>query len=65
VRPYAETILELFGANRVIFGSDWPVLRLAGDYQVWLDFCRDIVPAEDYAAVFGGNAIRFYSLSDR
>ena len=24
MRPYAETILELFGANRVIFGSDWP-----------------------------------------
>jgi L-fuconolactonase len=65
VRPYAETILELFGGNRVIFGSDWPVLRLAGDYQAWLDFCRDIVPAEDHAAVFGGNAIRFYSLSHR
>lgn len=65
IRPYAETILELFGANRVIFGSDWPVLRLAGDYQGWLDFCRDIVPAADHAAVFGGNAIRFYSLTDR
>lgn len=65
VRPYAETILELFGADRVIFGSDWPVLRLAGDYQEWLDFCREIVPATDDAAVFGGNAARFYSLSDR
>jgi L-fuconolactonase len=41
------------------------VLRLAGDYQVWLDFCRDIVPAKDHAAVFGGNAVRFYSLSHR
>ncbi|AAK88528.2 amidohydrolase [Agrobacterium tumefaciens] len=65
VRPYAETILELFGGDRVIFGSDWPVLRLAGDFQGWLDFCRDIVPAKDHAAVFGGNAIRFYSLTDR
>ena len=65
VRPYAQTILELFGPARVIFGSDWPVLRLAGDYQGWLDFCRDIVPAADHAAVFGGNAVRFYSLSDR
>lgn len=65
VRPYAETILELFGPERVIFGSDWPVLRLAGDYQGWLGFCRDILPEEHNAAVFGGNAVRFYSLSDR
>ncbi len=65
VRPYAETILELFGAERVIFGSDWPVLRLAGDYQGWLDFCRDIVPEDHHAAIFGGNATRFYTLSDR
>ncbi|KXG85514.1 amidohydrolase family protein [Agrobacterium bohemicum] len=65
VRPYAETIIDLFGAERVMFGSDWPVLRLAGDYQAWLDFSRSIVPAAHHDAVFGGNAVRFYSLSDR
>ncbi|UHS57843.1 amidohydrolase [Agrobacterium vaccinii] len=65
VRPYAETILELFGPERVLFGSDWPVLRLAGDYQEWLDVCRDIVPAADHDAVFGDNAVRFYSLINR
>lgn len=65
VRPYAETIIDLFGPHRLIFGSDWPVLRLAGDYHAWLDFCRDIVPQADHGAVFGGNAVRFYSLSDR
>lgn len=65
VRPYAETILDLFGPQRVIFGSDWPVLRLAGDYQDWLDFCRDIIPPIHHEAIFGANAVRFYSLSDR
>lgn len=65
VRPYAETILDLFGPQRVIFGSDWPVLRLAGDYQDWLDFCRDIVSPIHHEAIFGANAVRFYSLSDR
>lgn len=65
VRPYAETILELFGPERVIFGSDWPVIRLAGDYQDWLDFCRDVVPQEHHSKVFGDNAIHLYSLSDR
>ncbi|KGD86354.1 MULTISPECIES: amidohydrolase family protein [Rhizobium/Agrobacterium group] len=62
VRPYAETILDLFGSERVIWGSDWPVLRLAGEYGTWLDQCLDIVPAEHHAAVFGGNANRFYRL---
>jgi L-fuconolactonase len=62
VRPYAETILELFGPSRVIWGSDWPVLRLAGDHQAWFEQCRAIVPPEHHAAVFGANAIAFYRL---
>jgi L-fuconolactonase len=63
LRPYAETILEIFGAARVIWGSDWPVLRLAGGYKDWLDMCLDFVPAADHAAVFGGNACSFYGLT--
>lgn len=62
VRPYAETILELFGPARLIWGSDWPVLRLAGDYQAWFEQSRAIVPAADHAAVFGANAAAFYRL---
>lgn len=61
-RPYAETILALFGPDRVIWGSDWPVLRLAGDYAGWLDFCAALVPEAEHAAVFGGNAVAFYGL---
>jgi len=63
VRPYAETVLDLFGPERVIWGSDWPVLRLAGEYQAWLTQCLDIVPPEHHDAVFGGNAVRFYNLN--
>lgn len=63
IRPYAETILDLFGPNRVIWGSDWPVLRIAGDYQGWHDQCREIVPTEHHQAVFGGNAFTFYRLN--
>ncbi len=62
VRPYAETVLELFGADRTIWGSDWPVLDLAGRYGDWLRQCQNLVPAADHEAVFGGNARRFYSL---
>lgn len=65
VRPYAETILELFGPSRVIWGSDWPVLRLAGDYAGWVEMCRDIVAQQHHYAVFGGNAVSFYNLTAR
>jgi L-fuconolactonase len=64
VRPYAETLLELFGPQRLIFGSDWPVLRLAGDYVAWAEQCCDIVPVEHHDAVFGANAMSFYRLDD-
>lgn len=62
LRPYVETILELFGPERVIWGSDWPVVNLAGSYSGWIAQCREIVPEADHAAIFGGNARRFYRL---
>jgi L-fuconolactonase len=62
VRPYAETILDLFGPSRVMWGSDWPVLRLSGDYHSWLAQCRDIVPPAQHDAVFGDTAYSFYRL---
>ena len=30
--PYAETVLDAFGAERVMFGSDWPVCTVAASY---------------------------------
>jgi L-fuconolactonase len=62
VRPFAETLLALFGPERLIWGSDWPVLTLAGDYAGWLAFCRALIPPAHHDAVFGGNAARFYRL---
>lgn len=62
LRPYIETILELFGPDRVLWGSDWPVVRLAGDYMSWLSQCEAIVLREHHAKVFGGNAARFYRI---
>lgn len=64
VRPYVETILDLFGPARVIWGSDWPVVKLAGSYLGWVEQCRQIVPQGDHDAVFGGNARRFYRLDE-
>ena len=36
LRPYVEVLLEAFGAKRLMWGSDWPVLNLNGDYAGWL-----------------------------
>ncbi len=65
VRPYAEFVLEEFGARRVMWGSDWPVLGLRSGYEDWFRLARSllaVMPAEDVEAVLGGNAIRFYGL---
>ncbi|MHB1305190.1 MAG: amidohydrolase family protein [Acidiphilium sp.] len=61
--PYARAVLALFGPDRIVWGSDWPVLTLAATYAEWqaasLALVREAAPdAED--AIFGGNAIRFY-----
>lgn len=37
VRPYLEHALDCFGVDRLMFGSDWPVVRLAAEYPTWLD----------------------------
>jgi len=60
IRPYVETLFTLFGPDRLIWGSDWPVLRLAGEYGGWLALCRALIPPSAHLAVFGDNARRFY-----
>ena len=66
LRPYAHHVVERFGWDRVMFGSDWPVCRLAGEYEQVLAAARESLPAgmdeRREAAVFGLNAARFYRL---
>lgn len=65
IKPYVDALIELFGAPRLLWGSDWPVVRLASDYGRWLAISRSLLgaltPAQQ-AAILGGNAIRFYRL---
>lgn len=63
--PYVRHVIDAFGWDRVMFGSDWPVCLLAGDYQrVWnaLREALGDISDERKAKVFGANAIRFYRL---
>ncbi|QHQ35128.1 amidohydrolase family protein [Algicella marina] len=64
LRPYVETLLDLFGPDRLIWGSDWPVATLAVGYGAWHDLAEEMIGGtpEQAAAIFGGNAIRAYRL---
>jgi len=66
IKPYAAALLELFGPSRLIFGSDWPVVTTHRDYATWWEWAHLLtahLTAAEQAAIFGGNAVRFYRLS--
>ena len=68
IRPYAEVLLEAFGATRTMWGSDWPVCLLAATYEDVLSVAKSFVAAMSAAErdeVFGGTALRWYSLDPR
>ncbi len=67
LRPYVAHVLNAFGPDRVMWGSDWPVLNLAGDYDGWHATAEalvsDITSSEQAkASIFSETAQRFYRL---
>jgi L-fuconolactonase len=65
VQPWAAHVLACFGAERLVWGSDWPVLELAGTYSEWLAETRRLLAGlrpHAQAAVMEGNARRLYRL---
>jgi L-fuconolactonase len=63
--PYVAHLLTVFGPQRLLFGSDWPVVRLNGDWQKWKHWLEDqlnpLTPPERQA-IFFTNAKRIYDL---
>ena len=63
LKPYAEHVIEVFGPERMMWGSDWPVLELNGTYDSWRDAALAIVgDRPGKAAIFGETAARFYRI---
>lgn len=63
VRPWAAHVLACFGPERVVWGSDWPVLELASDYAAWWDETQVLLAgltAVERSAVLGRNAMKLY-----
>ncbi len=63
VKQAITVLFDLFGPDRLLWGSDWPVLTLAGDYRTWFDLASGTIAAQQPAtspAIFGANARRIY-----
>jgi predicted TIM-barrel fold metal-dependent hydrolase len=64
--PIVNHCLDMFGPDRVIFGSDWPVCRVRASLRQWVEALWQIVaarPASDRQKLFHDNAVKFYALT--
>ncbi len=67
LRPYLDHLKDVFGAERLMFGSDWPVCKLAAPYPVWVAAAQELTQhwtRDELDHVFGGTAARFYGIGD-
>lgn len=63
--PYLDVVVDAFGTERLLFGSDWPVCLVAASYSSALQIVQDYFSpfsAAEQAQIFGENAVRFYNL---
>ncbi|HEY6888978.1 MAG TPA: amidohydrolase family protein [Solirubrobacter sp.] len=62
-RPYLEHALDVFGPERCLFGSDWPVASLATTYEHWLETVSGLLGEGERQTVLAATAERVYRLS--
>ena len=63
--PYLNAVVEAFGTQRLMYGSDWPVCLVAASYEQVVGLVRDFFSTfskTEQEAIFGENAIKFYNL---
>ncbi|GAB2800569.1 amidohydrolase family protein [Rhabdobacter roseus] len=66
-RPYLDVVVEAFGTDRLMFGSDWPVCLVAASYPEIKAILDDYLAAfseGERRKIYGDNAVRFYQLND-
>jgi len=67
LKPYFDTVLEAFGPERLMFGSDWPVCLMRSSHTQWLETVRTLIsPLTDteQVAIMGATAQRVYQLDE-
>ena len=63
--PYIDFILNTFGSDKLMWGSDWPVLTMADNYSNWFDLAMNYCNSfseDEKNKIFSLNATQFYSL---
>ncbi len=64
-KPYLDVVFDAFGIDRLMFGSDWPVCKLAAGYEEVVQLLEEYIEPlakEEQQLIMGGNAKRFYKL---
>lgn len=65
IHPYMDVVFEAFGTDRIMYGSDWPVCLVAGNYgkvkQLVTNYITDL-SLEEQSKIMGLNAIKFYNI---
>ncbi|MDO3695381.1 amidohydrolase family protein [Wenyingzhuangia sp. chi5] len=65
LEPYMQLVLNAFGSNKIMFGSDWPVCLVAGNYTRVKEIVTTFISklsTQEQAAIMGNNAANFYNL---
>jgi L-fuconolactonase len=65
IQPYFEHLIKVFSADRIMWGSDWPVINLNGNYETWVSLTHALLnnhSVEDKHKIWAGNARNFYRL---
>lgn len=68
LQPYFDVVLEAFGPDRLLFGSDWPVCLVATSYNAWLKLVKNNLKAfsqKEQEKIMGGNAMKIYNLENK
>ncbi len=65
IQPYFDHIMDTFGSERIMWGSDWPVIKLNGEYEIWVSLTKSLLkdyPYKDKRKIWADNARQFYNL---
>tara|TARA_B100000809_G_C15137288_1_gene531245 strand:+ start:1096 stop:1923 length:828 start_codon:yes stop_codon:yes gene_type:complete len=65
MHPYMDVVLKAFGTKRIMFGSDWPVCLIAGNYKKVKELTTNFIAklsTQEQSAMMGSNATEFYNL---
>lgn len=66
LKPYIDALVDIWGPERLMWGSDWPVLNVAGNYRDWFAIAQKRtahLSEQDRADIFGNTAAKFYGIA--